>query len=126
MTGALVVRLMRAVGIASVVLMHAACAENPARPNRVDAPTLDGHPELISEAEIQAVLRMARHRLHSLLIFVRINRVHVASQNKVTVHFHLASVKQESWLEFSRVDGQWRITKEVFWDRDASRATHDG
>jgi hypothetical protein len=77
---------------------------------------VERHPELLSEEDLHAVLRIARHRLNSLLLFVRIDRVDVISTNDLIVYFPLAGFDRARWFEFTRLHGQWRITKEVLRD----------
>lgn len=102
--------------IVASALLVTACAYNPAQPGPWNMPVVESHPELLSEEDLRAVLTIARRRLNSLFVFVRVDRVRVISHDDLTVYFPLAGAEVAGWFEFTRVDGQWRITKEVFRD----------
>jgi hypothetical protein len=111
----MLVRVIRTLTIIAASTLLTSCAQGPAKPVSSNRPVIDGRSELLPVTELEAVLRVARHRLNTVLLWAPIYRVHVITAAKVDVFFRSPG-ELPRWLRLQSVNGQWRVTDELLRD----------
>jgi hypothetical protein len=78
----------------------------------VTPPTLEGHPSLVSQHDLDIVLQIARRRMSYLLTPPAPNRIEVVSATKIVVWYPSPSWATR-FVQVERVNNQWRVTDEL-------------
>ncbi len=106
---------MRVISLIIALLLSSCVMSSPSGPSRAQAkvgdPALDGHDELLTEADFREVLRVSRAYLTKTTPWLTVHRVHVLSSTQIELFVGPYGEFGEAYHMFvERKKGVWEAT----------------